>query len=190
VLLKRCYWYWEVSEQFSLPVWVVNLMVLRHRSFGVILALLSKARTRSIRTQTGILSVKPFITSLVIVPHRDLAYQFHHWIDHLVISSQTPGHAPPLLASIAQVIVRGGRHVHGLRNKQPFWQTHLTFLIGTPQALLELVNGGSVSHTQFQTISSVYVDEVDYLVESVPTNTTKWTRDKIKTAHGKASWCH
>jgi len=53
-------------------------------------------------------------------------------------------------------------------------------LIGTPQALLELVNGGSVSHTQFQTISSVYVDEVDYLVESVPTNTTKWTRDKIK----------
>jgi hypothetical protein len=53
-------------------------------------------------------------------------------------------------------------------------------LIGTPQALLESVKDGSISRAQMQTIPCVYVDEVDYLVESVPTNTTKRTQEKIK----------
>jgi hypothetical protein len=95
------------------------------------------------------------------------------------MSSGTQGHAPPLLASIAQVIVRGGDTPMASQQAAILAEPpHI--LIGTPQALLELVNDGSISRTQLQTISCVYVDEVDYLVESVPMNTTKRTQEKIK----------
>ena len=124
-------------------------------------------------------SVKPFITSLVIVPHRDLAFQFHHWIDRLVVSSATPGQAPSLLSSIAQVIVRGGDRPMALQ-KAAILAEPPHILICTPQALLELLNDGLISRTQLRTISSVYVDEVDYLIESVPSNSTRRSQEKIR----------
>jgi hypothetical protein len=144
------------------------------RSFGVILALLSKARRR--RTQT---SVDPFITSLVIVPHRDLAYQFHHWIERLVSSSETPGHSLPSLASVAQVIVRGAATPMASQQAAILGEPpHI--LIGTPQALLEMLSDGSIPHPGLLTISSVYVDEVDYMIDSVLTNSTKRTQEKTR----------
>jgi hypothetical protein len=140
---------------------------------------LNKARKRAVPTWEGVVSVKPFITSLVIVPHRDLAYQFHHWIDRLVKSSATPGHAPPSLASIAQVIVRGGE-IPIASQQEAILAEPPHILIGTPQALLELLDNVSISHKQLQTISSVYVDEIDYMVESIPSRAGKYSKQKAK----------
>jgi hypothetical protein len=53
-------------------------------------------------------------------------------------------------------------------------------LIGTPQVLLELLNENLIFRTRLRTISSVYVDEVDYMIESVPSTSTKWTQERIR----------
>lgn len=73
---------------------------------------------------------------------------------------------PQPLSSVVQVQVRdGGSHLGvGLStlNEQP---PHI--LIGTPQALVDIHCSDSQA-LQLSTLSSVVVDEVDYLVETVP----------------------
>ncbi|KAF7985290.1 hypothetical protein HWV62_6447 [Athelia sp. TMB] len=147
------------------------------KSFGVILALLSKARKATILTNKGIQPVKPFITSLVIVPHRDLAFQFHHWIERIVSASGT---TPPPLATISAVVVRGGGV--SVAEQRPNIMNHPPhILIGTPQALLELFDDDeTITRSKLKRISTIYVDEVDYLIESVPNHSTARTQEKIK----------
>ncbi|KAL0951341.1 hypothetical protein HGRIS_008045 [Hohenbuehelia grisea] len=138
------------------------------KSFGLVLALLNKERQRAVRTRSG--ALKPQITSLVIVPHRDLAYQFMHWIERIVNSPTVQ--APPSLASLAQVVVRdGGSHLKQLPILQ---QEPPHILIGTPQALLDIHNE-QPDALSLTSLSTVVVDEVDYLVDSMP------IKDKNKT---------
>jgi hypothetical protein len=104
------------------------------------------------------------ITSLVIVPHRDLAYQLHHWISRIIAASEL--FSPPPLSSISQILVREGTmllasRISKLREDPP----HI--LIGTPQALLEVFNEDRGA-LRLESLSTVVVDEVDYLIESVP----------------------
>ncbi|KAH9937180.1 P-loop containing nucleoside triphosphate hydrolase protein [Fomitopsis serialis] len=130
------------------------------KSFSLMLAALSKERT-STDAQS--------ITSLIIVPHRDLVYQYLRWIQriHDVI--------PELgtLDSLAQTLVRGSsvsldERLQRMRAEPP----HI--LIGTPQALLEAYQR-SPEVLMFGKLSTVVVDEVDYLLEWLPQ-----TRDKYK----------
>jgi superfamily II DNA/RNA helicase len=135
-----------------------------YRSFGLILALLSK--TRATRPQMGyqerVALAKRPITSLVVVPHRDLAYQLMHWIRMLC-----PHNHQSSLDSIAQVCVRGNSaspldvQIKKLRMQAP----HI--LIGTPQALVEILEADKRA-LQIATLDTVVVDEVDYLLP-VPT---------------------
>lgn len=127
------------------------------RSFGLVVALLNKPRIKS-KDPRG----RPYITSLVIVPHRDLAYQLLYWIKRMVAASQEK---PPIL-SLAQVLVRdGGAHLtEGIRNAR---ETPPHILIGTPQALLDVFKE-SPDTLQLDSLSSVVVDEVDYLIETIP----------------------
>ncbi|KAF5384794.1 hypothetical protein D9615_001424 [Tricholomella constricta] len=128
------------------------------KSFGLILALLNKPRISS-QDKT---SVARRITSLVLVPHRDLAHQLFHWIQRMASVTQ-----PPIdISSVAQVLVRdGATHLsdglHKLRETPP----HI--LIGTPQAVLDVYKEDAQA-LQFSHLSSVVVDEVDYLIETVP----------------------
>lgn len=134
------------------------------RSFGLILALLSK--TRATRPQMSykerIALAKRPITSLVVVPHRDLAYQLMRWIHMLC-----PHNHQSSLDSIAQVCVRGNAaspldvQIKKLRMQAP----HI--LIGTPQALVEILESDKEA-LQIPTLDTVVVDEVDYLLP-VPT---------------------
>lgn len=102
------------------------------------------------------------ITSLVIVPHRDLAYQLMHWIRMLC-----PHNHQSSLDSIAQVCVRGNPassrdvQIEKLRMQAP----HI--LIGTPQALVEILEADKGA-LQIPTLDTVVVDEVDYMLP-VPT---------------------
>ncbi|RDB28623.1 putative ATP-dependent RNA helicase DDX28 [Hypsizygus marmoreus] len=134
------------------------------KSFGLVVALLNKPRVKS-QEKGG----KPHITSLVLVPHRDLAHQLYHWIQKMAVASLV--HPPPSMASVAQVLVRDGvTHLtEGLRSLR---QTPPHILIGTPQAIMDLYKEDPEA-LQLHHLSSVVVDEVDYLIETVPNKDPK-----------------
>lgn len=99
------------------------------------------------------------ITSLLLVPHRDLAYQMLQWIRLLADAAPT---RPPI-SSIVQVLVRDQKappRLDALREEPP----HI--LIGTPQALQDAWKQDPHS-LQLDTLSTVVVDEADYLIETV-----------------------
>ncbi|KAG5735953.1 ATP-dependent rRNA helicase RRP3 [Termitomyces sp. T112] len=130
------------------------------KSFGLVVALLNKPRVSSPGKKKK--STIRHITSLVLVPHRDLAYQLLHWIERMTSVTDPP----PLISTIAQVLVRdGGNHLSdGLRLLR---QTPPHILIGTPQAIMDVYNEAPEA-LQLDHLSSVVVDEVDYLIETVP----------------------
>ncbi|KAF9015485.1 P-loop containing nucleoside triphosphate hydrolase protein [Cyathus striatus] len=160
----------ETQTQF-IPAILSNKDVLLRdqtgsgKSFGLILALLNKPRLKSKFIKGKISREQRHITSLVLVPHRDLAYQLLHWIERMLLASQT-GSAMSSLNSIAQVLVRdGSKHLsHGIQALQSD-VPHI--LIGTPTAVMDIYKEDS-SALQLSRLSSVVVDEVDYLIETLP----------------------
>jgi len=99
---------------------------------------------------------KRVVTTLYVVPHRDLAFQLRHWIER-VTSALSP--SPPL-SSIVQVLVRGD----GTCSRAELKKTPPHILICTPQALKEVYDQDS-EVLMLDTLSTVVVDEVDYLVD-------------------------
>ncbi|KAG6911520.1 hypothetical protein DXG01_011822 [Tephrocybe rancida] len=130
------------------------------KSFGLMVALLNKQRVSSQGKTKK--QVTRHITSLVLVPHRDLAYQLLHWIQRMADVTEPP----PDISTIAQVLARdGGAHItDGLRMLR---QTPPHILIGTPQAIMDVYKTDPDA-LQLDYLSSVAVDEVDYLIETVP----------------------
>lgn len=124
---------------------------------------------------------KRVITSLFIVPHRDLAYQLQHWIERIVSKL---GSSPPL-ASIVQVLVRGTDRSISQSIKE-LQETPPHILICTPQAFLEVYkeeSGKGKEALRVDTLSCVVVDEVDYLVR---TAARKDPNKSFKKAYEKA----
>lgn len=143
------------------------------RSFAAMLALLSKLSAQKASPVWGEDEdgTRKAPTGLLIVPHRDLAYQYLHWIHHMTLPE---GDAPSSLTKYAQVLVR---HVNkstlqglpvrmqeairsassdqDLLMRQP---PHI--LIATPNAVLELVERQPEGF-RLATLSTVVVDEVD-----------------------------
>lgn len=119
------------------------------------------------------------MTSLFIIPHRDLAFQLFHWVQR--IADAHDSHSSPSFSGIAQVLVRdSNRHLTsgvGMLRKDP---PHL--LIATPQALMDVWRE-EPDALQLQQLSTVVVDEVDYLIDTSPTGTTKYSRSKIKATY-------
>jgi superfamily II DNA/RNA helicase len=130
--------------------------VLTHhgRSFGLILALLSKYWNP---TQSR---KRPLPASLLLVPHRDLAYQFRFWIERIASVNSGLRHSMP-----AHVVVRGQEepslHVSQIRKTPP------GILIGTPQAILDMLHEDE-NLLNFWAPSTVVVDEVDYIIDLFP----------------------
>ncbi|KAF9022946.1 P-loop containing nucleoside triphosphate hydrolase protein [Hymenopellis radicata] len=134
------------------------------KSFGILLGLLNKPRLRMKDETTGQLRSKLSITSLYLVPHKDLANQLYIWVKAMTEASSA--HNAPALSSVAQVLVRdGGKHLttglDALKEDPP----HI--LIATPQAVVDVCEQDP-SVIPFPEISTVIVDEIDYLVEAVP----------------------
>ncbi|KAF8973692.1 P-loop containing nucleoside triphosphate hydrolase protein [Flammula alnicola] len=109
------------------------------KSFGLVLGLLNKPRIVIHDESADGPSKRRVVTTLFIVPHRDLALQLLHWIERLT-SALTPA-------------------IKELRETPP----HI--LISTPQALMEVYKEDRDA-LQLSTLSTVVVDEVDYLVET------------------------
>ncbi|KIJ40177.1 hypothetical protein M422DRAFT_257010 [Sphaerobolus stellatus SS14] len=128
------------------------------KTMGIILALMSQPRATRPRMsyrERERLAKRP-ITSLVVVPHRDLAYQLMQWIRILC-----PHNSQASVDSIGQACVRGDhmwtldQQILKLREQAP----HI--LIGTPQALLDIMEKGK-GVLQIPTLKTVVVDEADY----------------------------
>lgn len=132
------------------------------RSFGIVLGLLAKPRViLEDQSDDGHKKLKHAITSLFIVPHRDLAYQLFYWIERIVRELKHEAR----LNSIVQVLVRGSdkplkKLIEELKETPP----HI--LISTPQAFLE-VHRMDKEAVQVGMLKTVVVDEVDYLVRTV-----------------------
>jgi hypothetical protein len=132
------------------------------RSFGIVLGLLAKPRViLEDKGEDGRKLLKHVITSLFIVPHRDLAYQLLHWIESIVRELKPE----PSLESIVQVLVRGSEKSHE-KLIEEIKETPPHILICTPQAFLE-VHKMDKEAVQLGMLSTVVVDEVDYLVPTV-----------------------
>ena len=135
-------------------------MSIHHfRSFGLILGLLNKPRLVSKEWKKGKEVEIYHITTLLLVPHRDLAYQLHRWIEQ--ITKRLP---KAHIASIAYVLVRGtgipvGRQIQQLEENPP----HI--LICTPQAFMDIYKEKR-EILKLSTLTTIAVDEVDYLVET------------------------
>lgn len=142
------------------------------RSFGLILALLSDFRVWRSAHEAHKVPDDPSISSIIIVPHRDLAYQLSHWIQ-LFADSKLQAQRPSL-PEIVQVLVRSSTtpletQLETLKAVTP----HI--LIGTPQVLLEQYN-----QLKLHKLNTVVVDEVDYLVETVPNLADKYRMEKLR----------
>ncbi|KAI9512845.1 P-loop containing nucleoside triphosphate hydrolase protein [Russula earlei] len=110
-------------------------------------------------------------TSLLLVPHRDLAYQFSHWIERMVMATGDPRFPTP-----TQVIVRGqedpSSQASRLRENSP------SILIGTPQAILDVLQKEERA-IDFSCLRTVVVDEVDYIIDFIPADASKERKKKL-----------
>ena len=135
------------------------------RSFGLILALLSKYWTPLLDGKRSLPA------SLLLVPHRDLAYQFMYWIERIATAIGGPGHSLP-----AQVIVRGqeapSSHVSRLRGNPP------SILIGTPQAIWDMLQEDE-NALNLSGLGTVVVDEVDYIIDFIPADASKDRKKRL-----------
>ncbi|KAJ7786198.1 P-loop containing nucleoside triphosphate hydrolase protein [Mycena metata] len=137
------------TQQLLIPAVVDGRDIFLHdstgsgKSFGLVLALLNRTRMK-----------QNAITSIFIVPHRDLAYQFHHWVERLFAGSS--------IDSIAQVLTRDSPELYlpSLSKSPP----HLLF--ATPQALMDAW-GKQPDILRLDTLSAIVVDEADYLISTV-----------------------
>lgn len=101
------------------------------------------------------------ITTLFIVPHKDLALQIIHWIERITTASRPS----PSFASIAQVLIRGSTATPTKVAIEQLKSTPPHILVCTPKAFLEVFQQDQQA-LQLSTLSTVIVDEVDYLVET------------------------
>lgn len=93
-----------------------------------------------------------------------------HWIECITTATHDPHHLTP-----AQVIVRGQEepslHASRLRENPP------SILIGTPQAILDVLREDEHA-IDFTGLSTVVVDEVDYIIDFIPADASKDRKKK------------
>lgn len=128
----------------------------------MILGLLNKPRLVSRELKDGKEVELRYITTLLVVPHRELAYQLYHWVERIMIMKKL---AKARIASLVYVLARGtgipvDRHISQLEKNPP----HI--LICTPQALMDVYKEKREA-LKLSTLSTIAVDEVDYLVETL-----------------------
>lgn len=149
------------------------------KSFGVLLAVLNKPRVQKCDRARVDAGAKPPINTLIIVPHRDLAYQLYHWTQRL--SSALP-RALTSISSLAHLCVRNASdpplvQCTRLREDPP----HI--LIGTPTGLQDILQTDPDA-LQLHTLSTIVADESDALIPSIP-NVRKTKREQLERKHAR-----
>ncbi|CAG8442774.1 6488_t:CDS:1 [Acaulospora colombiana] len=124
------------------------------KTFGMALALLNKTRNQQAYGRNQNRMGRPCITSLLVVPSRELAYQIENWMRVLLSDTGLP------LKSIIQVVARTdpmdeSRQLDDLESVPP----HI--LVGTATRLHDLANAG---HLSFGRLKTLVLDEADHLL--------------------------
>jgi superfamily II DNA/RNA helicase len=125
---------------------------------------------------------KHLITSLLIVPHAQLAWQLFHWVRRIATATGTV----PSLPLVCQVLVRDSvlptlSQIESLRKEPP----HI--LIATPTAILDVYNE-DLDALHLETLSTVVVDDADYMIPTVARNSRR-TENMKKIAKAKIDRC-
>lgn len=102
----------------------------------------------------------------MIVPHSNLAHQYLYWIQRIAEASAIRDGVTPDVEWIVQYLTRDGQQ-HLTLGVKKLHQTKPHILVSTPQAMLDLYKQDP-DLVPLQYLSTVVVDEVDYLVETVP----------------------
>jgi superfamily II DNA/RNA helicase len=136
------------------------------------LALLSDFRVWRSEHESHKKPINPSVSALVIVPHKDLALQLARWIQ-VITESKIQVHRPEL-SSVVQVLAKvPGEPLEDRLTELERVTPHI--LIGTPQVLLN-----NYDRLKLHKLETVVVDEVDYLIETVPNLLDKFKREKIR----------
>ncbi|KAF9787222.1 P-loop containing nucleoside triphosphate hydrolase protein [Thelephora terrestris] len=142
------------------------------KSFGLILALLSDFRVWRSEHESHKKPTNPSVCALVIVPHKDLALQLARWIQ-VIIESKIQAQRPEL-PTVVQVLAKiPGEPLEERLAALERVTPHI--LIGTPQVLLK-----NYDSLKLHKLNTLIVDEVDYLIETVPNLLDKFKREKIR----------
>ncbi|KAF9646100.1 hypothetical protein BDM02DRAFT_3262483 [Thelephora ganbajun] len=116
--------------------------------------------------------INPSVSALVIVPHKDLALQLARWIQ--VITESKIQVQCPKLSSVVQVLAKiPGEPLEDRLIQLERVTPHI--LIGTPQVLLS-----NYDRLKLHRLNTVMVDEVDYLIETIPNLPDKFKRKKMR----------
>ncbi|CAG8592334.1 13120_t:CDS:2 [Funneliformis caledonium] len=124
------------------------------KTFGIVLALLSKTRTLP-KTLSSRSSVSSMTTSLFVVPSRELAFQIESWIHLLLRDTKLP------MKSIIQVAVRTFPEIEAEQLKN-IRETPPNILVGTATRLLDLVEAHGL---KFRGLNTLALDEADHLIK-------------------------
>jgi hypothetical protein len=94
-----------------------------------------------------------------------------HWIECITATTNNPHHLTP-----TQIIVRGqeepSSHASRLRENPP------SIIIGTPQAVLDVLREDEHA-IDFTSLSTVVVDEVDSIIDFIPSGASKDRKKKL-----------
>ena len=136
------------------------------------MALLSDFRVWRSEHESHKKPTNPSVSALVIVPHKDLALQLARWIQ--VITESKIQVQRPELSSVVQVLAKiPGEPLEDRLAELECVTPHI--LIGTPQVLLD-----NYDRLKLHKLNTVVVDEVDYLIETVPSLLDKFKLEKIR----------
>ncbi|KIY50578.1 P-loop containing nucleoside triphosphate hydrolase protein [Fistulina hepatica ATCC 64428] len=133
------------------------------KTFGVLLALLSQPRVKYIQHYDGKAQERMAITSLMVVPHRLLAFQISHWVRRML--GRFDSMQSTDLDVVTQVLVRD-EDMHLKSGLETLRSIPPHILIGTPQALIDVYKNDP-NALRLKTLSTVFVDEVDNQVHAV-----------------------
>ena len=136
------------------------------------MALLSDFRVWRSEHESHKKPINPSVSALVVVPHKDLAIQFARWIQ-AITESKIQAQRPEL-SSVVQVLAKiPGEPLEDRLMDLERVTPHI--LIGTPQVLLD-----NYDRLKLHKLNAVVVDEVDYLIETVPNLSDEFKREKMK----------
>lgn len=106
------------------------------------------------------------VTALVLVPQSNLAIQYYQWLSRIAEGSISTEGVGIDTNRIVQRLVRD-KQEHVTLGMKKLHETKPHILISTPQAILDLYKTDP-DLVPLEYLSTVVVDEVDYLIETVP----------------------
>nr|CAG8538160.1 1875_t:CDS:2 [Entrophospora candida] len=127
------------------------------KTFGIVLALLNKNRSFHINNKENHVIQTPLITSIFMVPSRELAYQIESWIYQLL------GHENLPMNLIVQTVVKSTDVEEEIAQLKLLKEKKPHILVCTATRLHDIMNMEDYL-IDFQGVKTIVLDEADHLI--------------------------